>query len=442
MKRTLKHALSSLLVLLMLLSVAGSAFAETPLQEGISIRMWTFLNPDGGTSGREIALKEMIESFEEKYNIDVIVEPQTWSTMSAKFMTAAQSNNAPDVIWINVDDMGTAIKMGILEPFENMFMQDWTEEMHADAQTPFFDFAMTDDKHYQMGFSRNFVGIMYRSDLMEEAGIKVPFESWADFREAAKKLSVDVDPVTGAKRYGFATGFTVDSSDPQITSNMILDAYGTMFNEDGTAMWANEVGLKGAELLRDMMKVDGSIPEDNINHTIDDVYKDFAAGRYAMINGASVRIQKARSECVFDPDTIRLMPFPSDTNTYSPTVLTGWSVGVWSGSKHKQEAGKFVEWMFLPENDAKWVQVGGQAPMMNSTPELLKDFLADPGNAYILDTVTCLNEAGWPQSTNYPASGWRGDFTGAMQKIIINGTDPLTALKEAESDFNSRNNVG
>jgi multiple sugar transport system substrate-binding protein len=195
-------------------------------------------------------------------------------------------------------------------------------------------------------------------------------------------------------------------------------------------------------MLRDMMKVDGSISEANINHTVDDIYKDFAAGKYAMINGASVRIQKARGECVFDPKTIRLMPFPSDDKDYSPTVLTGWSVGVWSGSQHKQEAGKFVEWMFLPENDAKWVQVGGQAPMMNSTPELLKDFLADPGNAYILDTVTCLNQAGWAQPTKFPVSGWRGDFTGAMQKVIVNGEDPMAALKAAEADFNARNNAG
>ncbi len=440
MKTTLRIILCALLIAL--LASTFGAFAETQLQAGTTIRMWTFLNPDGGTSGREVALKEMIDSFEAKYGIDVVVEPQTWSTMSAKFLTAAQAGNAPDVIWINVDDMGTAIKMGVLEPFENMFMKDWTEEMRADAQTPFFDFGVTDGLHYQMGFSRNFIGIMYRSDVFEAAGIKVPFDTWDDFREAAKKLTVDSDPLTGAKRYGFATSFTVDSSDPQITCNMLLDKYGTMFNEDGTANWANETGVRGAEMLRDMMKVDGSISEANLNHTVDDIYKDFAAGKYAMVNGASVRIQKARSECVFDPNTIRLMPFPSDDKAYSPTVLTGWSVGVWSGSQHKQEAGKFVEWMFLPENDAKWVQIGGQAPMMNSTPELLKDVLADPANAYILDTVTCLNEAGWAQPTQFPVSGWRGDFTGAMQKIIVNGEDPMTALKAAEADFNARNNAG
>ena len=440
MKTTPRIILCALLIAL--LASTFGAFAETQLQAGTTIRMWTFLNPDGGTSGREVALKEMIDAFEAKYGIDVVVEPQTWSTMSAKFLTAAQAGNAPDVIWINVDDMGTAIKMGVLEPFENMFMKDWTEEMRADAQTPFFDFGVTDGLHYQMGFSRNFIGIMYRSDVFEAAGIKVPFETWDDFREAAKKLTVDSDPLTGAKRYGFATSFTVDSSAPQITCNMLLDKYGTMFNENGTANWANETGVRGAEMLRDMMKVDGSISEANLNHTVDDIYKDFAAGKYAMINGASVRIQKARSECVFDPNTIRLMPFPSDENTYSPTVLTGWSVGVWSGSQHKQEAGKFVEWMFLPENDAKWVQIGGQAPMMNSTPELLKDALADPSNAYILDTVTCLNEAGWAQPTLFPVSGWRGDFTGAMQKIIVNGEDPMPALKAAEADFNARNNAG
>jgi multiple sugar transport system substrate-binding protein len=431
----MKKLVSMLLVLVMLLAVCTAAMAEEP----ITIKMWTFLDPYGGTSGREVALKQMMESFETKYGVKVVVEPQTWSTMTAKFFTAAASGDAPDVIWINVDDMGTAIKQGVLEPFENMFMKDWDEAMLADAQSPAFDFGVTNGLHYQMYFSRNFIGIMYRSDLLEAAGYEVPFKSWDEFHEAAKVLTVDVDELTGTKRYGFGTGFTIDSSDPQIISNMLLDTYGSMFHEDGTANWANEVGVRGAEMLRDMMKVDGCISEANLNHTVDDIYKDFAAGKYAMINGASVRIEKAKSECVFDPDTIRLMPFPSDTNEFSPTVLTGWAVGVWSGSKHKEEAGKFVEWMFLPENDVLWVQLGGQAPMMNSTSTLLADMLAETKYAYINDTVLGLTQAGWAQPTAFPVSGWRGDFNQALQEIIVNGVDPLSALQAAEEEFNSRN---
>lgn len=431
----MKKLVCLLLALSMLLVASSAALAES----ATTITMWTFLDPYGGSSGREVALKQMMDSFEAETGIKVVVEPQTWSTMSAKFMTAAASGEAPDVIWCNVDDMGTAIKQGVLEPFENLFMKDWDEAQLADAECPAFEFAVTDGLHYQQYFSRNFIGIMYRSDLLEAAGYEVPFKSWDEFREAAKALTVDTDEITGTKRYGFGAGFTVDSSDPSIISNMVLDAYGTMFNEDGTANWANDAGVRAAELLRDMMKVDGSISEANLNHTIDDVYKDFAAGKYAMINGASVRMEKAKSECVFDPDTIRLMPFPSDEHDYSPTVLTGWSVGVWSGSAHKEEAGKFVEWMFKPENDVLWVKTGGQAPMMNSTSELLADMLAEPKYAYIVDTVTGLTQAGWAQPTAFPVSGWRGDQNQALQEIIVNGVDPLTALQASEAEFNSRN---
>ena len=430
----MKKLVCLLLALAMLLAASSVAMAEAT-----TITMWTFLDPYGGTSGREVALKQMMDSFEAETGIKVVVEPQTWSTMSAKFMTAAASGEAPDVIWCNVDDMGTAIKQGVLEPFENLFMKDWDEAQLADAECPAFEFAVTDGLHYQQYFSRNFIGIMYRSDLLEAAGYEVPFKSWDELREAAKALTVDNDEVTGTKRYGFGAGFTVDSSDPSIISNMILDKYGTMFNEDGTANWANDAGVRAAEMLRDMMKVDGSISEANLNHTIDDVYKDFAAGKYAMINGASVRMEKAKSECVFDPDTIRLMPFPSDEHDFSPTVLTGWSVGVWSGSQHKEEAGKFVEWMFKPENDVLWVTIGGQAPMMNSTSELLADMFAEPKYAYIADTVTGLTQAGWAQPTEFPVSGWRGDQNQALQEIIVNGVDPMTALKAAEDEFNSRN---
>ena len=49
---------------------------------------------------------------------------------------------------------------------------------------------------------------------------------------------------------------------------------------------------------------------------------------------------------VFDPETIQIMPFPNTEGKPSPSPITGWSVGVWSGGKYKREAGKFVEFMF------------------------------------------------------------------------------------------------
>lgn len=422
------------LVSLLLVVLFVSACASSIAQERVTVKMWTFLDPVNGTSGREVALKRMIDSFEAQYDIDVVVEPQTWSTLSAKFMSAASIGNAPDIIWLNADNLGAAIDLDLLEPFENLFMKDWTEKEYADADTTFFQYGATADAHYQMAFSRNFIGLIVRTDLLEEAGYSVPFENWDQFREVAKVLTAENDALTGTKRYGYGLGFTVDGADSQLISNMILDANGSLYNADGTANWANEAGVKGIELIRDMMFTDASISEVNLTQSVEDVYKDFMAGKYAMINGATSRLAVLKAGCVFDPTTITIVPYPSDVNSWSKSCLAGWCVGVWSGSAKKEEAGLFVEWMFQPENDVLWVELGGQPAMMNSTASLINDLPASTQAA-----INCLNTAGWMPPADFAVTGWRSDMNQALQDVLVNGMSPVDALNAAEAAFNERN---
>lgn len=419
----------------------GEVSTEAPagLKEGITLRMWTFLDPTK-TSGREKALKQIIEDFEKDFKIKVVVEPQVWDVMTAKFFAASNAGNAPDIQWVNMDDMGTAVKQNTLEPFENLFMKDWTPDQLANVQDSFWDYGSVDGKHYQMGFSRNYIGIIYREDLLKEAGYTAPFKSWDEFREAAQKLTIEKDPTTGIKRYAFGSGVSLDKSDPWFISNMLLAKQGSLFGADGKAIWANETGVGAVKLFTDMMKIDKTIPESVVTQSPEDVYKDFSSGKYAMINGGSVRIEKLQSDCVFDPKTIQIMPFPSfEDGKPSPSPITGWSVGVWAGGQNKQEAGKFVEYMFRPESDKLWVEVGGQVPMNKSTVGLLKDYLANPAKGYLTDTASYFVNAAWAQPTDFTLTGWRADFNQAMQDILTKNTDPMKALQDAEKAFNERN---
>ena len=53
----------------------SAAATEVKEQAVKTVRMWTFLNPEGATSGRNLALKKIIDQFEaENPGIDVVVE--------------------------------------------------------------------------------------------------------------------------------------------------------------------------------------------------------------------------------------------------------------------------------------------------------------------------------------------------------------------------------
>ena len=81
--------------------------------------------------------------------------------------------------------------------------------------------------------------------------------------------------------------------------------------------------------------------------------------------------------------------------------------------------------------------------MLISTGAKLEEekFFDDPSKLFIKDIINCINNASVPQPTTFSISGWRTDLTGAMQNVIVNGLDPMTALSDAEYEFNDRNGL-
>lgn len=432
-------SLKSALILAMVLMMVVSAFGGVAMAEGAKtpIRMWTFLNPDG-TSGREVALKKIIDRFEaDNPAYEVVVEPQTWDVMTGKFFAAHATGDAPDVQWVLMDELGAAIEMNALEPFENLFLKDWTSEQIADVDDAFWSLGAQPDKHYQMSFSRNYFGIIYRADLFQEHGIEVP-KTWDELIAAGQKLT-GVDEKTGLQRYGLGLALSADKADAQIAAGALLSLQGSLFDEQGRAAWNNENGEKAMSLQMDMIKTHGITPETALTTTPEDLYADFNTGKYAMIVGAGVRVSKLQSEVSFDPESVQFMLMPSFTGeTSSPMPIAGWCVGVWSGSKVKEGAGKFVEALMSPEADQLWVADGGQAPMRKSTIESQADFFAMPTSRY-LGVMAEGFAAGWPQPTNYKISGWRVDLNNVCQNVLANGMSLTDALAQTAQEFNDRN---
>ena len=102
--------------------------------EDVTIRMWTFLDPTNTSNGRSIALQKMIDRFEsENPGVKIVVEPQQWDTMTGKFMAAATTGEAPDIMWCARDELFGVLNAGLLEPLENLFMGSWTTSTTASS---------------------------------------------------------------------------------------------------------------------------------------------------------------------------------------------------------------------------------------------------------------------------------------------------------------------
>lgn len=430
-----------MVVLVCCLSISLAACqsnAGNESSENTTIKMWTFLDPKG-TSAREVALKQIIANFErDNPTIKVMVEPQVWDTLGTKFLAANQTGNAPDVIWTSMDDFGTALQQNALVDFESLFLNDWSKEDIEDVDDAYWAFGNKNGKHYQVTLSRNYIGIIYREDLLAEKGIKVPFKTWDELTDAAVKLT-GADAKSGIERYGLGQAFSPESPDPQIFPPSLILSQGDMFTESGQANWSTDSGVAAMNRQLDMVRKHKVTPDSAISSSVEDVYNEFKAGRYAMMIGAGVRIPTLQAESTFDGSTIQMTFFPSeDGSTFSPSVINGWNVGVWSGSKHKEAAGKFVEHMINAESDEIWMKTGGQVPVRKSTVQKNEEFLNKPDKAYLLVMAEGFAKYGYAQPWKFPVSGWRADMNEIAQEILVKGTDAKTALQAAEKEFNER----
>lgn len=410
-------------------AVCAGCMTMTSMAADTTIRMWTFLDPANTENGRAVALAQMIEEFEaENEGVEIVVEPQDYNTMTAKFLAATTIGDAPDIIWCARDELCGVLNAGALEPLENLFMADWTEEEIADVDDVFFQFGERDGKHYTMGLSKNSVGLYYRSDLLEEAGLSVP-TTFDELLETAKVLTGE-DEETGIYRYGLGQAFSTESADPQLIVNYIYDKQGSLFNEDGTANWSSEAGVEAMEWIVKTVE-EGVTPKEAVNTANEDTILEFEAGKYAMLLLGGVRMTNVREAASFDSSTIQFAVLPGGNN------FDGWFAGVWSGSENKELAGEFLEKMYSPEADELWVTLGGQAPLRKSTLENMSEFFAEESNQYMKVMSDSFTNA-IPLSNTYTVNGFKFDLNRAIQDVLT-GEEIQESLEAAETAFNTAN---
>ena len=417
----------------------SNAATEAPeTAEPVELLVWTFLNPADET-GRGKVLGDAVKLYEDTYpNVKVTVESLQWDTMTAKFFAAAQTGEAPDVVWVNGLDLGQAIQLGVVEPFENLFLKDWTAEQVADIDDARFQYGASDGNHYQIHLSTNVFGLLYRADLFEEHGIDPNFESWEELIEAAQKLTY-VDEETGMQIYGLGSAYSMDNALSNYHAAALFSQFGDIVDEDGQANWVCEESKAALQMQIDMIDKYGITPSSAISMTSEDLYADFCAGKYAMMFGGSVRIPTVKAQCTFDPDAVKLMAYPNFGEYEGKGLAAGWNVCVWSGSEHKEEAGKFVEIICSPEIDEKWVVEAGQIPLLKSTVETTTDFIALPENEFLATAAELLVDNAVTYNSQYAISGFTENLNHAMQLVYVEGYTIEEALEMTATEFNERN---
>lgn len=283
------------------LLLASPTFAQTTT----TISIWTRLAEEGA--------KPMFDAFEAAHpDIDLEVEyiPGGKNHIN-KLIAAVAAGNAPDMVTLDVVATEAFARLDALKPLDEILAQNAEISGGTFPAGPLAT-GTFDGVQYAIPFGGDASAVAYNRDIFEEVGLDPdnPPQTWAEFNEAAQKLTFDRDG--DGQKDVYAIQFV--PSQPWLTTFYWLPYFwmaGGEVNDRGTMTFTfnSEAGVRALSQLMDLHLKYGVVPPSAIGAQASaDNQLEFLQGRVAMIFDGQGIIQRVNRD--FPDFNLGIMPHP------------------------------------------------------------------------------------------------------------------------------------
>ena len=405
------------------LAVAGTAEASQ-----VTLRYWSFLDPKD-PNPRSVAQTRIIEDFMAK-NPDVAVKVEVvhWSKIVPMLITAAGAGQAPDVALIHSSRMPMAIESGAVVPLDR-YVASWSDRERKD-----FLLALEDLQYkkrvYSLPWEHRVEGVlMYRKDLLEQAGVSTPPRTWAEVAEVARRL-------TGGNRWGFVWALSRKdaAANVKILQTLYWSLGGDFYNADGTAAIASPAGIRIAQTLADLLQKAKVMPPSIIG--VEEARTMAKAGAAVMIiDGTQVvgSIQAGKGI----GRNLRTAPLPSfDPLKPASAIVAGQTLAITKDAKAPDAAWRFIAHMISPAAQIVNARIGQNMPTRKSAYD--DPWFRQEEASELVAWKDYILAGGRPYRT-VELSDFMNDVLAAAYEEILTGRAPVKdALDRAAARFNDR----
>ena len=306
-------------------------------------------------------------------------------------------------------------------------------------------------KQYGLPKDWDTVGIVYNKAMLAKAGIDPKTLSNLDwnpkdggtFGQVMAKLTLDangknaLDPAydpKNVKQYGVLADGKFDGYG-QVNWSHFAVSNGFKFSDGPWATHINYDDPKLAEAIQWIVnetKKGTFVPAANARQAGENAL--FAAQQGALSLTGDWMIHWYTENCKFD---IGFAPLPKGP-VGRRTMFNGLADSIWVGSKHKEEAWKWVKFLASPEAQKIVGQHAVVFPAVPEATEIAKKQFAEKG----VDVSAFLEEATDPNATFlFPITDHASDInkilSATFDSIYLNGAPAATALKAASQEVNA-----
>ncbi|MFE0512381.1 ABC transporter substrate-binding protein [Streptomyces sp. NPDC058964] len=332
--------------------------------------------------------------------------------VASKALRMASSHSLTDILELDGSELPQFAETDGLRPLKEAGVD--TSGFSASATS----LGSYDGVQYGIARSVNSLALIYNTKLLKDAGIAPP-RTWADLREAAKKL-------TAGDTYGMAFSASPNADGVYQFLPFFWSAGGDEAHLD------NGKGEAALRLWKDL-ETDGSASKSVVNWNQQDVNDQFVAGRAAMmINGPwQVPVLSAQKKVTW---AVASIPVPEAGKAAVPPIGgTVMAIPKNDDPAREKKAGKLLNCLNSSQNQLQWGESVNNVPTRAAAAQAYA--AQNPKLAAFADLVTTARSRTAEVGTRWPAVG--DALAGAFQSVLTGRTSPESALHRAQQQVSA-----
>lgn len=323
------------------------------------------------------AMKAVVEKFNEEHKdqgVTAFVNEIAYADMETQIKNRAKAGNLPAIC-----------KMSNFDTYIDYVLP--LDDTSLDPDN-FNRSGVRNGKLYGTDVNDTAVGMVINKTAFDEAGVSYPTTSeerwtWDEFSAAVKEVAEKNEKIT--------TPFVIDHS--QQRSGTVLYQFGMKYfdpNDSTKVTFRSEDTKKGVEFFLDMFK-EGGISKASIGTGAENAQDVFKTGTVAAHMAGNWVISDYTQNIKDFEWTPVLMPYEKE----KATCLGGNWLYAFDGSGMEDQAKKFLEWFYQPENYSLYCQTGNYLP---GTKDVEVDYEIEEINIFNMEIAESISQPQYDQS--------------------------------------------
>ena len=402
-------------LLLVSVLVAGCGKSATKCEtdtgkKDLELVMWLI-----GSEGQVLTINELAKEFYDKTCVKVKCEAISWGDAHSKYLTSIAGGVAPDIgtmglTWgTEFGNLGTIVDLKSTYP----------EEVKAIKESVFsglWDSIEYKGKVYGIPFDMTEYLLYYRNDIISQAP-----QTWDELT----RLLTDLN----AKGKGMI--FDWGSLSWIGYSPFLWQAGGDYYNKDHS-----EVTIDSPEAVAALKFFSELYTKYNVPKTKIPLEQGIRMGDFPIAISGNWKIDELRLSAPEIAGRWSIATLPKGPTGKRTAFIGGRIIGIFTQSKHKEEAWAFIKYMFTPEVQKKLYEAAVTKQDTYLPPSKKTWDILDMNEAFKNVLVEQANDAkGPPPVTNWDSNARYIDE--AIQKVILQNADPKKELEIARKSLES-----